>query len=228
MRVQSMVEALTTDREYEECARGTKGEEWAEEGQKGNDKDEEKGDAGTVLEKLTVRRGHQRLFKRTNYRARIFVKVHNMSTESAETKGTPPVPPVGAPCWIEIMSVDPAKLKEFYAALFPAWNWKPSTAESEKDGMIFYDFDQPKGISGGIIKLPEGSARTAELPMGLGMTVYYFVNSIDDIGKQIEGLGGTCVLPKTEQSTNGWYANYKDPEGNRFGVYEVNWANPGM
>jgi len=28
-------------------------------------------------------------------------------------------------------------------------------------------------------------------------------------------------MEKTPQGDNGWYANFKDPEGNRFGVYEV-------
>ena len=32
-------------------------------------------------------------------------------------------------------------------------------------------------------------------------------------------------MEKTPQGDNGWYANFKDPEGNRFGVYEVNPAH---
>ena len=41
------------------------------------------------------------------------------------------------------------------------------------------------------------------------------------IEKKIEGLGGKTVLKKKAESEHGYYANYKDPEGNRFGVYET-------
>lgn len=43
------------------------------------------------------------------------------------------------------------------------------------------------------------------------------------IQQDIIGLGGVNVLPKTPQGENGWFANFKDPEGNWFGVYEANW-----
>jgi predicted enzyme related to lactoylglutathione lyase len=45
------------------------------------------------------------------------------------------------------------------------------------------------------------------------------------IEKKIHELGGTTVLGKTPQGKNGWFANFKDPEGNRFGTYEANWEN---
>lgn len=33
--------------------------------------------------------------------------------------------------------------------------------------------------------------------------------------------GGKKVLDKTPQGKSGWYANFTDLEGNRFGVYEA-------
>ena len=39
--------------------------------------------------------------------------------------------------------------------------------------------------------------------------------------EKVKELGGTTVLPKMEESKNGWFANFKDPQGNRFGVYEL-------
>ncbi|KAF2027161.1 hypothetical protein EK21DRAFT_115056 [Setomelanomma holmii] len=58
--------------------------------------------------------------------------------------------------------------------------------------------------------------------MGIGTTVYYFVNSIDEIEPKIVELGGRKVLPKTPEREHGWFANFVDPEGNRFGTYEAN------
>lgn len=47
---------------------------------------------------------------------------------------------------------------------------------------------------------------------------------IDQIEKNIVELGGVKVLGKTAERQFGWFANFKDPEGNRFGTYETNWA----
>ncbi|KAF2251626.1 hypothetical protein BU26DRAFT_516415 [Trematosphaeria pertusa] len=146
-----------------------------------------------------------------------------MSNEASETGAKMPPTPQGAPCWIEIPSVEPKKLKEFYAALFPAWNFRSA---AEEDPVVHYTFAQPSGLSGGIIKLPEGCTRS-EHPMGVGFTVYYFVESVDEIEKKISELGGKKVLDKTAERTHGWFANYVDPEGNRFGVFEVNQADSG-
>lgn len=58
------------------------------------------------------------------------------------------------------------------------------------------------------------------LPKGM-LTCYV------QIEKKISELGGKKVLDKTAERTHGWFANYVDPEGNRFGVFEVNQADSG-
>jgi predicted enzyme related to lactoylglutathione lyase len=40
--------------------------------------------------------------------------------------------------------------------------------------------------------------------------------------KEIVKLGGKKVLDKTAERDNGWFANFVDLEGNRFGVFEAN------
>ncbi len=44
------------------------------------------------------------------------------------------------------------------------------------------------------------------------------------MAKEIIKLGGTKVLDKRAEKDNGWYANFHDPEGHRFGLYEINLA----
>ncbi|KAF2464331.1 uncharacterized protein BDR25DRAFT_346808 [Lindgomyces ingoldianus] len=145
-----------------------------------------------------------------------------MTTEPSKTAQAPVAPPEGSPCWIEIMSNDPPKLKSFYEALFPAWSFKPATEQHKDDFM--YEFEKPSGLSGGILKMPEGCNRDGEQGMGVGFTVYYFVPSIEKTAKRVEELGGTEVLGKKEiPGGMGWFANFKDLEGNRFGVFENNW-----
>jgi len=67
--------------------------------------------------------------------------------------------------------------------------------------------------------MPEGCAPTEQI-MGSGMTVYYAVNSLDMMEKRIHELGGSTCLGKTTESSHGWFMNFRDPEGNRFGCYE--------
>ncbi|KAH7065688.1 hypothetical protein BKA63DRAFT_571840 [Paraphoma chrysanthemicola] len=140
---------------------------------------------------------------------------------STDTKDTPPVPPVGAPCWVEIMSSEPSKLKDFYAALFPAWNFKP--VESDKPEVVQYTFEQPSGLSGGIVRHPESRPKLAEQPLG-GSTVYYYVNSIEEMTPRIVQLGGREIVSKEPVHEYGWSANFVDPEGNRFALFEANWG----
>jgi len=134
------------------------------------------------------------------------------------------MPPEGSPCWIEIMSRDVEVCKKFYSALFPSWDFKPATDEYKADAIAMYSFTQPSGLSGGIMKLPSDCHREDQ-KMGVGMTVYYFCESIEKTKARVHELGGSTCMEKTPQGDNGWYANFKDPEGNRFGVYEVNPAH---
>ncbi|KAF2732619.1 hypothetical protein EJ04DRAFT_553942 [Polyplosphaeria fusca] len=148
-----------------------------------------------------------------------------MSTTTSDPTQPPPHPPIGSVCWIEILSKDPPKLKDFYASLFPAWIWNPAQDEPQTE-VVHYKFSQPQGLSGGIVKRSEDCA-PAEQAMGAGMTVYYFVESIDKIEGEIERAGGKKCFGKTEQGDMGWFANFRDLDGNRFGVYEVNWKGKG-
>jgi len=141
-------------------------------------------------------------------------------SDKAQQNSTAYSAPLGAPCWIEIISSEPHKLKDFYAALFPAWKFREADIEASSE-TVHIHFEQPSGLTGGIVKLPADCPKPTDQPMGIGSTVYYFVDSIDDIEKKIEGLGGKTVLKKKAESEHGYYANYKDPEGNRFGVYET-------
>ncbi|OOQ86212.1 hypothetical protein PEBR_22428 [Penicillium brasilianum] len=158
-----------------------------------------------------------------------------MSTETtdateAQQKWKPP--PEGCPCWVEIPARDTEALKQgteivltisfgkaFYGAIFPSWEWRPAQSAEDQSKVQHYSFAEPKGLSGGIVQMPEGCAPT-EQTMGSGMTVYYLVDSLDDMEKRIHECGGSTCLGKTPESSHGWFMNFRDPEGNRFGCYE--------
>ncbi|GFF82882.1 hypothetical protein IFM47457_05951 [Aspergillus lentulus] len=164
-----------------------------------------------------------------------------MSTETSDaTKAQQSwkPPPAGSPCWVEIPARDTEKLKAFYGAIFPSWEWRTAQAAEEQSKVQHYSFAEPKGkpilmnwhikiaewvfrlgLSGGIVQVPEGCAPT-EQSMGSGMTVYYSVDSLDVVEKKIHERGGSTCLAKTTESSHGWFMNFRDPEGNRFGCYE--------
>lgn len=71
-----------------------------------------------------------------------------MSTETTfSAANAPKSPPLGAPCWIEFFSTDPPKLKEFYATLFPAWDFSKPEAYKDDTNIEMFHFQEPKGMS---------------------------------------------------------------------------------
>ena len=56
---------------------------------------------------------------------------------------------------------------------------------------------------------------------GVGVTVYHFVESIEETQKHVEELGGKTMSGKEKEGDNGWYMFFLDLEGNRFGIYEL-------
>ena len=140
-----------------------------------------------------------------------------MSEESASSW---PIPPEGSPCWIEIPAADLAGCKKFYSSLFPTWNFMDLPEGYDAKQIALYSFSAPKGLSGGIIKC-DASCKAQKQSNGMGMVVSYFVKSIEETEKRVKELGGEVVVEKTPEHDNGWYAKYKDTEGNIFGIYEM-------
>lgn len=51
------------------------------------------------------------------------------------------------------------------------------------------------------------------------MNIYLTLLQIE---KNIVKLGGGKVMGKKPERDHGWFANFADPEGNRFGAFEAN------
>jgi len=128
-------------------------------------------------------------------------------------------PPEGSPCWIEIPATNIETCKQFYSALFPSWEFKPEILDNHGTKVSLYSFAKPDGFGGGIIQVP-ADCKTAEQKNGVGMTVYYWVNSVDETEKRVHELGGSTCLPKQPQGDSAFFICMLDVEGNRFGIYE--------
>lgn len=53
------------------------------------------------------------------------------------------------------------------------------------------------------------------------MTVNIQVDDIEQVPAKIESAGGSTLIPKQEVPGMGWFAWFKDPEGNVLGLWKV-------
>ena len=117
----------------------------------------------------------------------------------------------------EIPSDDQARAKKFYAEVF---DWQ--VQDSPYEGGVYsfaittpvdddYMYTEPGGSNGGIVEREEATRSpvvTIEVP------------SIDQHIPRIEAAGGTMLGPKGEVPGMGFYAYFKDSEGNVMGLWE--------
>jgi len=83
-----------------------------------------------------------------------------------------------------------------------------------------WSFAGPSGLGGGIVQV-SAECKAVEQKNGVGVTVYHFVESIEDTQKRVEELGGVTCSAKEPEGENGWYMYFKDVAGNRFGAYQL-------
>ncbi|NYE95418.1 hypothetical protein FHU41_001668 [Psychromicrobium silvestre] len=118
--------------------------------------------------------------------------------------------PAGAPCWVDLMTSDPEKSKNFYATLF---GWTYETGDEEKYGGYVVAFKDGKSVAGLMANEP-----------GSGYPdVWSTYLRTDDIDKTIElttGNGGQVYLPPMEVPEQGKMAMIGDPAGASVGVWE--------
>lgn len=118
----------------------------------------------------------------------------------------------------EIPSDDRVRAKQFYSQVF---DWElADNPMPEGNSYTFaittpvdenYEYKEKGGINGGIF------TRSAEVPTPI---ITISVPSIDEQVKKIEAAGGQMVTPKGEVSEMGYYAYFKDSEGNLMGLWE--------
>jgi uncharacterized protein len=126
--------------------------------------------------------------------------------------GKVPKPTEGQIAWFELFTKDPWTSLNFYTSSLK-WGYQPPPVDTS---LLTADITvrDPKGFGGSIVD----DAKNA----GTGFIVYYYVDTIEEATARIVKNGGKVVLVKTEQGTWGWYSILTDPDGNRFGIYELN------
>jgi predicted enzyme related to lactoylglutathione lyase len=108
---------------------------------------------------------------------------------------------------VEIPAADPASASKFYAELF---GWKIQHSPE----MDYTMFDAGSGPGGGFPRLSE---RYQTRPDSVMVSVE--TDDIEATLARVGALGGQTVVPKTEIPNTGWFAVFRDPTGNRIGLY---------
>ena len=115
--------------------------------------------------------------------------------------------------YFEIQADDPVKTVKFYTDIFGWKFFKDTTLPIE------YWQIQTAGINGGLLKRP------APRPQGMqGTNAYVCSMQVKDFDKTAEKIlksGGQVALEKFAVPGKCWQGYFLDPEGNTFGLFEV-------
>jgi hypothetical protein len=106
---------------------------------------------------------------------------------------------------VELSATDPAAASKFYHDVF---GWKIDVDPN----FNYYQFAAEGGPGGGFVEAPKQTKAG-------DVVVYIGVDDIDASLKAIEKAGGTTLMPKHEIPGVGWFAQFKDPTGNRMALY---------
>ncbi len=109
----------------------------------------------------------------------------------------------------EINADDPLRAKSFYEKVF---NWKIEKWEGPLEYWLITagDEDEP-GINGGLQKRENKEDH---------VSTYIDVKSVEETIKKIEKNGGKIIKPKSAIPGVGYYAIFRDTEGNRLDLME--------
>ena len=119
----------------------------------------------------------------------------------------------------ELPADDPEALIGFYTELF---DWKIEKMPGG-EGMDYWSIittpvdennmpSEPGAINGGLMRRMDPSQHT---------TNYVAVESVDSALEKAGGLGATVVVGKMAVPGMGWFAQLVDPQGNVFGLWQV-------
>jgi predicted enzyme related to lactoylglutathione lyase len=108
----------------------------------------------------------------------------------------------------DIPASDPEKSMKFYEEVF---GWKFTPFQPDMYWLVEAGPKNEIGINGALMK-----RRYAGQPI----SCHLGVTNIDEVIKAIEQHGCPIVVPKSPIPQVGWYAFFKDPDGNILGIWE--------
>jgi predicted enzyme related to lactoylglutathione lyase len=120
-------------------------------------------------------------------------------------------PPTGAPCWIDLLTSDADRAREFYCDLF---GWTAGEASAEFGGYFMF-FREGQPVAGAMPGQPDVDA----------MDQWGIYLQVDDAHKALESAvsaGAHVRQPAVDIADLGTSAVIDDPGGARIGLWQVN------
>jgi predicted enzyme related to lactoylglutathione lyase len=115
----------------------------------------------------------------------------------------------GSPCWLDLGAPDVRGAAAFYGAVL-GWDYEPmGEGEDMEGGMFRKDGKTVAGLG----RLTEEGARSAWM-------IYYRVTDADATTQAVERAGGTVRVAPTGLGDWGRMAQYSDPLGGQFAVWQ--------
>jgi predicted enzyme related to lactoylglutathione lyase len=112
------------------------------------------------------------------------------------------------PTHFEVPVDDPDRAEKFYTDAF-GWTFNRFPGAPQYYGLATTGEDSQLGINGALYQRGEMNETTLTMS----------VESIEDAEAKILAAGGTLVTPKAAVPGVGWFAQYKDTEGNTIGTF---------
>lgn len=111
----------------------------------------------------------------------------------------------------EIPARDPERIAQFYHTLF-GWSFSPVPWE----GTPYWRIQAPSAeIGGGLTSRMPGDP-------GQPLLVLHLTGApLEEALAEIVAAGGSVDLPATAVGTMGWFARFRDPEGNLLGLWQA-------
>ncbi|GAB2802681.1 VOC family protein [Streptomyces chlorus] len=115
----------------------------------------------------------------------------------------------GSPCWLDLGTPDVRAAAAFYGAVL-GWDFESMGAEGDVEGGMFRKDGK---VVAGLGTLTEEGARSAWM-------IYYRVDDEDAATRAVESGGGTVRVAPTDLDEWGRMAQYSDPLGGQFAVWQ--------
>ncbi len=144
-----------------------------------------------------------------------------IKTGPAPTSTAAKAPAAKAPagsrvCWHDLMTTDPRRAREFYAALMP-WKTRPQMLQPLGETQRI---EAGGAEVGGIVSLPESEGISSHwMP-------YVAVKDLNAVVKRAKELGGFVPVPVTKLDGVGRFAVIADPRGAHISPMELDHAMP--
>lgn len=119
-------------------------------------------------------------------------------------------PPVGAPCWVDLMSSDVERSRAFYGELF---GWESEDPNDEFGGYFNFTKDGVR-IAGGMPRMPEAG----DLPDV--WSVYLAVENAEKTVETATAAGSQVIAPAMAVADLGSMAVITDPGGASIGMWQ--------